>query len=79
MFRFLLYCQLFQFIVIKIGCKVIGFAGSDDKVEWLKKELGFDVAINYKKVTDLDAVFKEHAPNGIDCYFDNVTINFISN
>jgi prostaglandin reductase 1 len=53
------------------GCKVIGFAGSDDKVKWLK-DLGFDVAINYKKMTDLDAVFKEHAPNGINCYFDNV-------
>jgi prostaglandin reductase 1 len=53
------------------GCRVIGFAGSDDKVQWLK-QLGFDVAVNYKKVSDLDAVFKEHAPNGIDCYFDNV-------
>ena len=31
------------------GCKVIGYAGSDDKVEWLK-ELGFDHAFNYKKV-----------------------------
>jgi len=53
------------------GCKVIGFAGSDDKVKWLK-DAGFDVALNYKKITDLDAVFKQHAPNGIDCYFDNV-------
>lgn len=61
----------------KLGCKVIGFAGSDEKVKWLKDELGFDAAINYKKVTDLDAVFKEHAPNGIDCYFDNVLDNGI--
>ena len=28
---------------------VIGYAGSDDKVKWLK-ELGFDYAFNYKKV-----------------------------
>ncbi|CAL8112743.1 unnamed protein product [Orchesella dallaii] len=58
------------------GCKVIGFAGSDDKVKWLQEELKFDVAINYKKVEDLDAVFKQHAPNGIDCYFDNVAGDF---
>ncbi|XP_059475084.1 prostaglandin reductase 1-like [Neocloeon triangulifer] len=53
------------------GCKVIGFAGSDDKVDWLKKEIGFDAAYNYKKV-DIDAALAEAAPNGVDCYFDNV-------
>lgn len=53
------------------GCKVIGFAGSDDKVEWLEKELGFDKAINYK-TADIGKALKEAAPNGVDCYFDNV-------
>ncbi|XP_046959917.1 prostaglandin reductase 1-like [Vanessa cardui] len=53
------------------GCKVIGFAGSDDKVEWLEKELGFDKAINYK-TTDIQKELKAAAPNGVDCYFDNV-------
>ncbi|XP_071798377.1 prostaglandin reductase 1-like [Asterias amurensis] len=52
------------------GCRVIGFAGSDEKVAWIK-ELGFDEAFNYKKV-DLDATLKKAAPNGVDCYFDNV-------
>merc|ERR1719219_2838549 len=52
------------------GCKVIGYAGSDDKVEWLK-ELGFDHAFNYKKVTVTESLAKA-APNGVDCYFDNV-------
>ena len=33
------------------GCKVIGFAGSDQKCEWLTKELGFDKAYNYKNVS----------------------------
>ena len=33
------------------GCKVIGFAGSDQKCEWLTKELGFDKAYNYKTVS----------------------------
>merc|ERR550519_328223 len=52
------------------GCKVIGYAGSDDKVEWLK-ELGFDHAFNYKKVTVTESLAKA-APNGVDCYLDNV-------
>merc|ERR1719166_527646 len=53
------------------GCKVIGFAGSDKKCEWLTKDLGFDKAYNYK-TTDVDEVLKEGAPNGVDCFFDNV-------
>ncbi|KPI93078.1 Prostaglandin reductase 1 [Papilio xuthus] len=53
------------------GCHVIGFAGSDDKVEWLEKELGFDKALNYKTV-DIATTLKKVAPNGVDCYFDNV-------
>ncbi|XP_023942110.2 prostaglandin reductase 1-like [Bicyclus anynana] len=53
------------------GCRVIGFAGSDDKVNWLEKDLGFDKAFNYKTV-DVQKVLKDAAPKGIDCYFDNV-------
>ncbi|KAF0294877.1 Prostaglandin reductase 1 [Amphibalanus amphitrite] len=53
------------------GCRVIGFAGTDDKCAWLR-ELGYDVAINYKTCPDIDAALKEAAPKGIDCYFDNV-------
>ncbi|KAL0841462.1 hypothetical protein ABMA28_015144 [Loxostege sticticalis] len=53
------------------GCKVIGFAGSDEKVKRLETELGFDKAFNYKTV-DIVKALKEAAPEGIDCYFDNV-------
>ncbi|KAF4520439.1 hypothetical protein B566_EDAN004011 [Ephemera danica] len=53
------------------GCRVIGFAGADDKVKWLKNEIGFDEAFNYKTV-DIDAALSKAAPNGVDCYFDNV-------
>ncbi|KAG8228102.1 hypothetical protein J437_LFUL000104 [Ladona fulva] len=53
------------------GCRAIGFAGSDTKCKWLKDELKFDAAFNYKKVCVKDAL-KEAAPNGVDCYFDNV-------
>ena len=37
------------------GCKVIGFAGTEDKVKWLK-QIGFDHAFNYKKTTVEDAL-----------------------
>lgn len=53
------------------GCRVVGIAGSDEKNEYLVKELGFDVAINYKTQNVYEAL-KEACPNGIDVYFDNV-------
>lgn len=53
------------------GCKVVGFAGSDTKVEYLK-EIGFDAAYNYKTIQSLDATLKEACPDGIDMFFDNV-------
>jgi len=53
------------------GCTVIGFAGSDAKVAHLKDDLGFDHAFNYK-TRDLEEAIKEAAPDGVDCYFDNV-------
>jgi prostaglandin reductase 1 len=62
---------LFIFNLLFLGCYVIGFAGSDEKVDWLIKELGFDQAFNYK-TADWDKCLSEAAPNGIDCYFDNV-------
>merc|ERR1712223_1272256 len=53
------------------GCHVIGFAGSDEKCQYLINELSFDNAYNYKKVKVEDAM-KDGAPNGVDCFFDNV-------
>ncbi|SNC66574.1 hypothetical protein SAMN06265337_1657 [Hymenobacter gelipurpurascens] len=52
------------------GARVIGTAGSDEKVAYLK-ELGFDEAINYKTANIAEALAAA-APNGVDCYFDNV-------
>ena len=54
------------------GCRAVGIAGTDDKVAWLIKELGFDGAFNYKTTNDYVAKLKELCPHGIDCYFDNV-------
>ncbi|XP_023026130.2 prostaglandin reductase 1 isoform X2 [Leptinotarsa decemlineata] len=53
------------------GCRAIGVAGSDEKGEWLVNDLGFDHFINYK-TDDVRKKIEEYAPNGIDCYFDNV-------
>eukprot|EP00253_Pinus_taeda_P016314 PITA_16314 len=53
------------------GCRVVGSAGSDQKVELLK-EFGFDDAFNYKSETDWDAALSRYFPRGIDIYFDNV-------
>ncbi|XP_051131051.1 2-alkenal reductase (NADP(+)-dependent)-like [Andrographis paniculata] len=54
------------------GCRVVGSAGSQSKVDLLKQKLGFDDAFNYKDETDLKSALKRHFPDGIDIYFDNV-------
>ncbi|XP_026746878.1 prostaglandin reductase 1-like [Trichoplusia ni] len=54
-----------------LGCRVVGFAGTDDKCQYLEKELGFDRAFNYKTV-NIRAALKEGCPKKVDCYFDNV-------
>jgi len=54
------------------GCRVVGTAGSDEKNDYLRNELGVDATINYKTAGDMFAALKEACPNGIDVYFDNV-------
>ena len=54
------------------GCRVIGSAGSDEKVKWLLDECGVDAAINYKTCGDLTAALADAAPDGVDVYFENV-------
>src|SRR5271157_4691532 len=54
------------------GCRVVGSAGSQQKVDYLTGELGFDAAFNYKDVEDYAAKLQEACPKGIDVYFDNV-------
>lgn len=53
------------------GLTVIGSVGSDEKLEFITKELGFDAGTNYKKESAADAL-KRLAPNGIDIYYENV-------
>ncbi len=54
------------------GCRAVGIAGSDTKLDYLKDELGFDATINYKNEGDLDGALGRACPDGIDVYFDNV-------
>ena len=50
---------------------MIGFVGSDVKVDWCKNELGFDHVFNYKKMDFSEAISKV-APTGAHLFFDNV-------
>ena len=54
------------------GCRVIGIAGSDEKVALLKEKFGFDEAINYKTTNNLTEDIAKFCPKGVDIYYDNV-------
>jgi len=54
-----------------LGCRVVGIAGGAEKCRYLVTELGFDAAIDYK-TQDVRKALREHCPNAIDVYFDNV-------
>ncbi len=54
------------------GARVVGFAGSDEKVTFVEEELGFDRCINYATTDDYRAALDQAAPDDIDAYFDNV-------
>ena len=53
------------------GCRVVGIAGGEQKCKWIVEELGFDAAIDYKN-EDVAQALREHCPEGVDVYFDNV-------
>ncbi len=53
------------------GCRVVGIAGGEEKCRWVVDELGFDAAIDYK-ADDVGRALREHVPDGVDVYFDNV-------
>src|SRR5580698_9819443 len=53
------------------GCRTVGIAGGPAKCEYIVKELGYDVAIDYKS-EDLRKALGAACPKGIDVFFDNV-------
>ncbi|MEU1347641.1 NADP-dependent oxidoreductase [Streptomyces sp. NPDC005775] len=63
--------QVGQMAKLKGASRVIGSAGSDEKVKLLVEEYGFDAAFNYKN-GPVGEQLRAAAPDGIDVYFDNV-------
>jgi NADPH-dependent curcumin reductase CurA len=53
------------------GCRAVGIAGGKAKCDFAVNELHFDACIDYK-ADRVDAGLKQHCPNGVDVYFDNV-------
>ena len=53
------------------GCRVVGIAGGKAKCDFVVNELKFDACIDYKNGNVRDGL-KQHCPNGVDVYFDNV-------
>src|SRR5579859_5836653 len=53
------------------GCHTIGIAGGREKCRVLVEEFGFDAAVDYK-TENLRRTLREHAPDGVDVYLDNV-------
>jgi NADPH-dependent curcumin reductase len=53
------------------GCRVIGIAGGQEKCRTVREEFGFDAAIDYKS-ENVRRALREHAPDGVDVFFDNV-------
>ncbi|MBT2388529.1 NADP-dependent oxidoreductase [Streptomyces sp. ISL-1] len=54
-----------------LGCRVIGIAGGERKCRSVVEEFGFDAAIDYQ-AEDVRKALRQHAPDGVDVYFDNV-------
>ncbi|MFJ3820045.1 NADP-dependent oxidoreductase [Streptomyces nodosus] len=63
--------QVGQIARLKGASRIIGSAGSDDKVRLLLEEYGFDAAFNYRN-GPVRKQLRAAAPDGIDVYFDNV-------
>ncbi|MFF7919638.1 NADP-dependent oxidoreductase [Streptomyces mirabilis] len=63
--------QVGQIAKLKGASRVIGSAGSDEKVKLLVEEYGFDAAFNYKN-GPVSEQLRAAAPDGVDVYFDNV-------
>jgi NADPH-dependent curcumin reductase CurA len=53
------------------GCRVVGIAGGAEKCKYVVDELGFDAAIDYR-AGDVKKALREHCPQGVNVYFDNV-------
>jgi len=57
-----------------LGCRTVGIAGGAAKVERLRRDYGYDAAIDYrgKDRAALEQALREAAPDGVDLVFENV-------
>lgn len=53
------------------GARVVGIAGGPEKCKVVVEEFGFDSCIDYR-AGDLPAQLREHCPQRVDVFFDNV-------
>jgi NADPH-dependent curcumin reductase CurA len=60
-----------QIATLKGASRVVGSAGTAEKVAWLTGELGYDAAFNYKD-GPVGEQLEKAMPDGLDVYFDNV-------
>jgi hypothetical protein len=56
-----------------MGCQTVGIAGGPEKVRQCFEEFGYDAALDYKAIPDLDAALREACPDGVDAFFDNTS------
>ena len=55
-----------------LGLRVVGIAGTDEKIEMLTSEFNFDAGINYNTTDNMVKAIGQTCPDGVDIYFDNV-------
>jgi NADPH-dependent curcumin reductase CurA len=60
-----------QFARLLGASTVIGTAGGAEKCSWLRDEMGYDAAIDYR-AGDIGPALADAAPKGVDLFFDNV-------
>jgi NADPH-dependent curcumin reductase CurA len=53
------------------GARVVGIAGGPAKCKAVVEDFGFDACIDYRE-GNLSKALKQHCPQGVDLYFDNV-------
>ncbi len=55
-----------------MDCRAVGIAGSKEKTDWITGDLGFAAAVNYRDESSIYRSLKQHCPDGVHAYFDNV-------